>query len=104
MMYKVGDKIRFAEEKRPYVIQACSNRYLICTKPFNLKKTVLYTIVDLKEGIRGADNYWKWGGYFDYSTREGCELALVALHLDPCDLDKDSIEISYRNRVKLNIV
>ena len=103
MVFKAGDKIRFVEEKRPYTIQACDGRYLICTKPFNLKHTVLYTIVDLVEGIRGADNYWKWGGYFEYSTKEGCEDALKALYGDPFDMDSDTIEISHRNRVKLNI-
>ena len=102
-MYKVGDKIHFAEEKRPYTIQACDKRYLICTKPFNLKHTVLYTIVDLVEGIRGADNYWKWGGRFEYETQEGCEQAFKGLRANPFEFDSDAIEISHRNRVKLNI-
>lgn len=103
MNYNTGDKIYFKEEKRPYTIMACDERYLICTKPFNLKKTVLYTIVDLLEGIRGADNYWKWGGRFDYSTKEGCEQALKGLYADPFDIDSDSIEISHRNRCRLNL-
>ena len=100
-MFSIGDKIRFAEEKRPYTVQACNERFLICTKPFNLKHTVLYTIVDLKEGIRGADNYWRWGGYFDYETKEGCEQALKALTLET---EEGSIEISHINRLKLNLV
>ena len=103
-MYKVGDKIRFAEEKKPYTIQARDERYLICTKPFNLKHTVLYTIVDLFEGIRGADNYYRWGGRFAYDTMQGCKEALYALYSFKYDLDSDGIEISRRNRVKLNIV
>lgn len=44
---KVGDKIKFKSEKQRYIVKAKDNRYLICTKPFNLQKTVLYTIVDL---------------------------------------------------------
>lgn len=43
----VGDKVRFAEEKQAYTIQARSERYLICSKPFNPKHTVLYCVVDL---------------------------------------------------------
>lgn len=52
----VGDKIKFEEEKQAYTIRARNDRFLICTKPFNLKKTVLYSIVDLHEGIRGTEN------------------------------------------------
>ena len=58
MKFNKGQKIWFAEEKRPYTIRACNERYLICTKPFNLQpKTVMYTIVDLEEEIRGTDGY-----------------------------------------------
>lgn len=46
--YNKGQKIWFAEEKRPYMIRACNERYLICTKPFNLQpKTVMYTSVSI---------------------------------------------------------
>lgn len=98
---KVGGKIWFAEEKRPYTIQACDERFLVCTKPFNLHHTVQYTLVDLKEGVRGADNYWKWGGRFDYSKREECEKSLLALNggIE----DAQSFKISSRNRIELNI-
>lgn len=104
-MYKVGDKIYFASEKRPYTIQACDERYLICTKPFNLQHTVQYTIIDLKLGIRGADNYWKWGGRFDYSKREECERCLLALYGKCFDSDGERVDvmISYRNQVELDI-
>ena len=91
-MFKVGDKVYFMEEKRPYTVRACDERYLICTKPFNLQHTVQYTIVDLKEGIRGADNYWRWGGYDDYTTDEGCRNVLE-------NLNSGEVEISYRNRI-----
>jgi hypothetical protein len=64
-MYKIGDKIKFKREKQRYTIQATDGRYLICTKPFNAKKTVIYTIVDLKEKIRGTDNLVFGHGYED---------------------------------------
>lgn len=98
----VGDKIYFSEEKRPYTIQACDKRYIICTKPFNLKHTVQYTIVDLQNEIRGADNYWKWGGFVDYKDKKECKRMLQALHGD-CETESKPIFISYNNRVDLNI-
>jgi hypothetical protein len=51
--YQVGDLIRFPEDRRPYRVRARSDRYLICTKPFNLFHTVLYTIVDFERQERG---------------------------------------------------
>ena len=109
-MYKVGDKIYFAEEKRPYTVRACDERYLICTKPYNFKpETVLYTIVDLKEGIRGTDGY-SLGPYSYYST-EDCESFLKELQESDrlkkrCGnewVDIGAGHISYRNRIKLNV-
>ena len=97
MDYKVGDKIYFKGEKFPYVIQACDERFLVCTKPFNPQHTVQYTIVDLEKGIRGADNYWKWGGHYDYSKQEECQQCLK-------DLYRGEVEISSRNVVELEIV
>lgn len=61
--YKVGDRIRFAEEKQAYTVKARSDRYLICTKPFNARRTVLYCIVDFKRGERGPDNMVFGMGY-----------------------------------------
>lgn len=114
--YNVGDKIYFAEEKRPYTIRACDDRFLICTKPYNFKpKTVIYTIVDLVEGIRGTDNYSI--GWCDYYETEDCERMLNELqrtanetttevkdgkvvHIEPFM----GTYISRRNRIELNIV
>ena len=70
MKFNKGQKIWFAEEKRPYTIRACNERYLICTKPFNLQpKTVMYTIVDLEEEIRATDGY-RIGPYVYYSQED----------------------------------
>ena len=94
MRYKVGDKIKFVEEKHPYTIRACNDRFLICTKPFNPKHTVLYTIVDLQEGIRGR-NWWVFNIY-EYKDDADCKQCLD-------DLISGECEISYRHRIKLNI-
>ena len=92
---KVGDKIKFAEEKQRYTVQALSNRYAVCTKPMNIYKTVLYTICDFKQGLRNRDN--KVFGFCEgYEDRKSCELALK-------DLESGEMEISRRHPVKINI-
>lgn len=91
--FKVGDKLKFKNEKQQYTIQACDERYLICTKPFNIKKTVLYTIVDLKNKIRAPENLIFCMGF---ETKELCEEALSRLQ-------KGESELSYRNRVTLEL-
>ena len=53
---KVGTRIWFLGESHPYRIRARGERYLVCTKPFNLQKTVIYTVVDLVEDVRGTEN------------------------------------------------
>lgn len=89
--FKVGDKIYFEGERNAYTVRACDSRYLICTKQFNPRKTVLYTIVDLKEKVRGTENLVFCMGF---ETDEDCQEALQRLQ-------SGETEISYRNRVEL---
>jgi len=91
--YSPGEKIKFVEEKQRYTIQACDDRFLICTKPMNAKRTVLYTVVDLQEKIRGTEGLVFCVGF---ETRELCEEALERLA-------SGYTEISYRNRIPLKI-
>ena len=91
---KVGDKIKFAEEKRPYRIRALGKRYAVCTKPFNPKRTVLYTIVDFVDKIRGTENLI-FG--FGAETDEQCNNMLERL-------EKGSTKVSHRNFIDLNII
>ena len=90
---KLGDKIKFNEEKQRYTIRALDGRYAICTKPFNPKKTVLYTIVDFVEKIRGTENLIFGMGA---ETDKQCEEMLERL-------ETGETEISYRNRVPLDL-
>ena len=92
-MWKVGDKIKFAEYKKHWTVQACDKRFLICTKPFNLRHTVLYTIVDLVDNVRGTENLVFCMGF---ETRKQCQEALQRLQ-------EGVSEISFRNRVLLKI-
>ena len=78
MQYKLGDKIKFFSEKQPYTITACNKRYIIATKPFNLKKTYMYTIIDLEENVRGPDNMIFGPGH-EYDCKVDASIALNEL-------------------------
>ena len=88
-----GMRIRFEGEKQRYTIQATSERFTVCTKPFNAQKTVLYTIIDWKEQRRGTENTIFGIGAED---RIQCLEMLVRL------MDGET-EVSARNTAWLNI-
>jgi hypothetical protein len=93
MKLKKGDKVWFPGEKQGYTVRARNDRYAICTKPFNPRKTVLYTIIDFKQQIRGTENLIFCMGF---ETDKQCEEALERL------INRES-EITRRNRVPLVI-
>ena len=68
--------------------------------------TFAYTIVDLKDNIRGADNYYC---KFDYDVQEECEKAIKELNTithgcENGNYKEYAMEISHRNRVPLQII
>jgi hypothetical protein len=75
---QVGDRLRFREERNGYTVQAVSTdeRWAVCTKPFPVQATVLYTIVDFDADVRGVDDRVFSAGY---ETRRQCEEAVVEL-------------------------
>ena len=92
-MIKVGDKIKFKKEKQRYTVRACNNRFAICTKPFNPRKTMLYTVIDFEEKIRGTENLiFGMGAETDKQCNEMFKR-----------LESGETEVSYRNRVLLDI-
>lgn len=95
--YKVGDKVKFWGEKRAWKIRACDERFIIATKPYNPKRTFLYTIIDFKYLVRGADNY---GCLYNYDNEKEAKKALKQLSKQNKNLDCD-LHISFRNYVKL---
>jgi hypothetical protein len=91
----VGARVWFTEERRPYTVQARSERYLVCTKPFAAQHTVLYTIVDLQLDMRGPENL-TFG--FGAETQKQCDAMIARLtHPD------DPTEISRRRSIDLNV-
>lgn len=94
MNYQAGQKIKFKEEKRRYTVRASSERFLVCTKPFNARKTVLYTLVDLVDGRRGTVNYLF--NPYDFEKDDDCKECLADLESGKCGLSR-------RNNIELNI-
>jgi hypothetical protein len=90
----VGDKVKFLSDKRPYMVRAISRdgRFVICTKPFNLRRTVLYTVIDFDTGRRGPDNY----GGLGYETPEQITSAMARF-------DEGDAEVTVRYDVYLDI-
>lgn len=70
---------------------------MVCTKPFPLRKTVLYTVVDLQEQIRGTEGLIFGMGA---ETREDCEQMVTRLEGKDRDMNT---EVSRRNRVPLRV-
>lgn len=93
MKVSVGDKVYIPNEKRPYTVQARNERYIICTKPFAVRHTVLYFIVDLVERRRGPDNMIFCAGY---ETPEDCIERLQ-------ELKQGEMEVSHRRGIPLDI-
>lgn len=93
MRVEVGDKVYVPKEKRPYRVRARDERYIICTKPYNPQRTVLYFVVDLKERVRGPDNMVFCSGY---ESDEDCAERLK-------ELQSGEIEVSCRRHVDLDI-
>jgi hypothetical protein len=93
-------------------VQASDARFAICTKPFNPKHTVLYTVIDFEENVRGTENLIFGLGA---ETRQQCEDMLDRLNGRPDSGDYElgvgtvhetqpmKTEVSHRNRVSLDI-
>ncbi len=56
VLVKVGDKIRMDGERQRYTVQGVRNGFILATKPLNVMKTYLYTLIDIQEGVRGPLN------------------------------------------------
>jgi len=90
---EVGSKIKFFKEKQRYTVQASNRFYSVCTKPFNIKKTVIYTVIDWHNKLRGTENLVFGMGT---ETKKQCEEMLDRLTNGESD-------ISSRNWCKLDV-
>lgn len=55
-MLAVGEKIKMCGERQRYTVQGTRGRFIVATKPFNAKKTYLYTLIDTEKRKRGPLN------------------------------------------------
>jgi hypothetical protein len=70
--------IRMDGEKQRYRVMARDRRYVIMTKPFNAKRTYVYTIADLERMERGPCNLI-FGPPCELNTQEGAAEVLGML-------------------------
>lgn len=88
-----GRKVKFLSEKGKYTVRVAGPRYAICTKPYNPQRTVIYTVVDSREKVRGTENLVFGMGA---ETDEHCSEMLKRL-------ESGESEVSHRNRIRLDI-
>lgn len=93
MRVDVGNVVYVPGEARPYKVVCWDERYIICTKPFAARHTVLYFIIDLVKKLRGPDNMIFCSGY---ETEEQCMERLK-------ELRNGTIELSGRRNVPLDV-
>lgn len=89
----VGSKIKFKEEKQSYTVMAANIAFTICTKPMNALNTVLYSVIDWTNKIRGTENLVFGRGA---ETKKQCEEMLERL-------TQGETEVSERHHIGLNI-
>src|SRR4051812_40632064 len=92
--YKPGDLIKVSNLKQRFTVKAVSDRYVIATKPFNLRKTVQYFIADFEEGWRAPINLI----FSPYDFK-------VQADIDEClkDLESGRCGLSRRHGIKLDL-
>lgn len=91
---EVGHKIYFSGERNGYTVKALNDRFAICTKPYNPKRTVLYSIIDINRQVRGPNDLVF--NMYDYTIQDD---------IDECmrDLESGETEVSYRRCAELCI-
>lgn len=90
---RIGQKIKVCGEVQRYTVQAFDERYIIMTKPFNARKTYLYSIVDLDKKIRGPIGLI-FGLSDHVNTPEGAAECIKMMR-------EEGFEVSYRRNKAL---
>jgi hypothetical protein len=106
----VGDRVKAAAEKQRWTVRGVTSggRFAILTKPFNLRHTVLYSVIDFERGVRGRDNYYGLG----YETDEDIAYALGCFQRTEdgtprtahvLDAGNQAAEVSRRHYIRLDL-
>lgn len=93
MTKMIPAKVKFEGEHQRYAVMARNERFAIMVKPFNVRRTYLYTITDLERGVRGPCSLI-FGPPCDLNTPEGAAAAFKML-------EAGEMEVSYRRCVPL---
>lgn len=94
---KVGNKVKFKEDKRPYTVKASRGKFAICTYP--AFGTAVYCIIDFDREIRSPNDYTF--NPFDYTKQEDIDRCMDDLFLP--ETDGTRCELSQRRKCDLNI-
>lgn len=92
---KKGQKVRFVNELRYYLVREVRHPFVICTQ--KLFGNHYYTILDVEKNIRGSGTSWG----FNFKTDSEIADSMLALHGE--DPNGYELEISRRNRVAVVI-
>jgi hypothetical protein len=88
---EIGDRVRFSGERQARLkVRAKTRRFVVLTMP--AFGSSVYTVIDLEQGVRGADD--SYGTGYENDTQ-----ILEALSW----LESGRAQVSYRNRVTLDI-
>ena len=90
LTFQSGDKLKFADAKGAYTVRAIGKRFAVCTKPLNPQRTVLYTIIDFRDNIRGTENLI-FG--FGAETDEQCAAMLERLESGETAVGRNRVEL-----------
>ncbi|MEO1658128.1 MAG: hypothetical protein AAFR65_10420 [Pseudomonadota bacterium] len=85
-----GDKIKVDTDRCRYTVQAADERFIIATKPFNARKTYLYTIIDRERSVRGACDMI-FGLPCDVDTPDGAKEALEMLQTGYMEVSRRNV-------------
>lgn len=88
----IGERVKLAATKRLWNVKARSDRFIVLTQPFNPKRSFIYTVIDLKYGIRGPHN-----SYGHPVTNDEQATKVVEA------LEAGAIQISRRRQVTLDV-
>ena len=91
---EIGDKVQFKEEKGPYIVRGRTKRYMILTRPYYAKKTIIYAIVDWATDKRSSDSHVF--SPYNYEEPEGILECLQSLTMGVCRLSR-------RNQIPVKI-
>jgi hypothetical protein len=118
---KQGQYVYFVGEKEPMIVNEINDNFAICTRPLHrwydadiikykvetggyctftegykdLKNSLIYSIIDFKNNIKGAHNSFSYGIEKKTLKKDAKEMLKA--------LESNEIEISRRNSCELNI-